>query len=70
MEKKYQYRELKTSEIVEDFMAEDYVLDKLGITIEPRGKNGTMTLEQLENIQETVNWFFSGNWIKEEVEEA
>lgn len=70
MEKKYQYRELKTNEIVEDFMAEDYVLDKLGITIEPKGENGTMTIEQLENIQETVNWFFSGNWIKEEVEES
>lgn len=70
MEKKYLYTNIKTKETVEDFMAEDYVLDKLGITIEPRGKNGTMTLEQLENIQETVNWFFSGNWIKEEVEEA
>ena len=70
MEKKYQYRELRTNEIVEDFMAEDYVLDKLGITIEPKGENGTMTIEQLENIQETVNWFFSGNWIKEEVEEV
>lgn len=70
MEKKFQYRELKTNEIVEDFMAEDYVLDKLGITIKPKGQNGTMTLEQLENIQETINWFFSGNWIKEEVEEV
>lgn len=70
MEKKYQYREMTTSEVVEDFMAEDYVLNKLGITIEPKGENGTMTIEQLENIQETVNWFFSGNWIKEEVEES
>lgn len=70
MEKKYQYRNIKTKEIVEDFISEDYVLNKLGITIEPKGKNGTMTIEQLENIQETVNWFFSGNWIKEEVEES
>lgn len=62
---KYQYRELKTNEIVEDFMAEDYVLKRLGITIEPKGIDGTMTTEQLENIEETVNWFFSGNWIKE-----
>ena len=62
---KYQYRELKTNEIVEDFMAEDYVLNRLGITIEPKGIDGTMTTEQLENIEETVNWFFSGNWIKE-----
>ena len=35
MEKKYQYREITTNEVVEDFMAEDYVLKKLGITIEP-----------------------------------
>lgn len=70
MEKKYQYRNIKTKEIVEDFISEDYVLNKLGITIEPKGENGTMTIEQLENIQETVNWFFSGNWIKEEVEES
>lgn len=62
---KYQYRELKTNETVEDFMAEDYVLNKLGITITPKGKNGEMTIEQLENIEETINWFFSGNWIKE-----
>lgn len=66
---KYQYREIKTNEIVEDFMAENYVLDRLGITVTPKGNNGTMTLEQLDNIRETVEWFFSGNWIKEEVED-
>lgn len=66
---KYQYREIKTNEVVEDFMAEDYVLNRLGITVTPKGNNGTMTLEQLDNIRETVEWFFSGNWIKEEVEE-
>lgn len=66
---KYQYREIGTNEIVEDFMAENYVLDRLGISITPKGKNGTMTLEQLDNIRETVEWFFSGNWIKEEVED-
>lgn len=66
---KYQYREIKTNEVVEDFMAEDYVLNRLGITVTPKGNNGTMTLEQLDNIRETVEWFFSGNWIKEEVED-
>lgn len=66
---KYQYREIKTNEVVEDFMAEDYVLNRLGITVTPKGNNGTMTLEQLNNIRETVEWFFSGNWIKEEVED-
>lgn len=69
MEKKYQYKEITTGEIIGDFMAEDYVLEKLGITIEPKGKNGEMTREQIENIEETVEWFFSGNWIKEEVKE-
>ncbi len=70
---KYQYRELKTNEIVEDFMAEDYALTELGLkengqlVMKPKGNNGTMTLEQIENIKETVEWFFSGNWIKEEV---
>ncbi len=68
---KYQYREITTNEIVEDFMAEDYALTKLGLkengklVIIPRGVNGEMTLQQLENIEETKNWFFSGNWIKE-----
>lgn len=69
MERKYQYKNIKTNEIVEDFMAEDYVLNELGITIEPKGKNGEMTTQQLENIEETIDWFFSGNWIKEEVKE-
>lgn len=69
MEKKYQYREIITNEVVEDFIAEDYALNELGITVEPKGENEEMTLQQLENIKETVEWFFSGNWIKEEVEE-
>ena len=69
MEKKYQYKEMSTGEIVEDFMAESYVLDKLGITVTPKGKHGEMTQEQIENIEQTIEWFFSGNWIKEEVKE-
>lgn len=73
---KYQYRKIMTNEIVEDFMAEDYALEKLGLkengklVIIPRGANGEMTIEQLENIEQTVDWFFSGNWIKEEIKEA
>lgn len=70
MEKKYQYRDTTTGEIVEDFMAEDYVLEELGLTVTPKGKNGEMTIKQLENIQETIEWFFSGDsWIKETVKE-
>lgn len=67
--KMYQYRNIQTEEIVDEQEAESYVLDKLGITIEPRGKNGEMTQEQIENIGETVGWYFSGNWIKEKVKE-
>ena len=69
MEEKYQYKNIKTNEIVEDFMAEDYVIDRLGLVIMPKGENGTLTLEQQDFIDSTVEWFFSGNWIKEEVEE-
>lgn len=66
---KYIYKNRKTGKEVEDFMAEDYALEKLGLTVTPRGKNGEMTQEQLENIEQTVEWFFSGDWIKEEVKE-
>ena len=69
MEEKYQYKNIKTNEIVEDFMAEDYVIDRLGLVIMPKGENGTLTLEQQDFIDSTVEWFFSGNWIKEELEE-
>ena len=69
MEKKYQYREIRTGKIVEDFMAESYALDKLGITITPRGKNGEMTLEQMEYKETITDWYFSGNWVKEEIKE-
>lgn len=62
------YRNVKTNEFVFKEDAEEYVLDTLGITITPKGKNGEMTQEQLENIEETVNWYFSGNWYKDEIE--
>ena len=64
------YRNITTDEVVYKEEAENYVLDRLGIIVTPKGQNGEMTLEQLENIQETVEWFFSGNWIKEEVKEV
>lgn len=65
-----QYRELSTREIVFEEDAENYVLDKLGIEITPKGKNGTMTQDQSDWISETVSWFFSGNWIEEEIKEV
>lgn len=72
---KFIYKNRKTEKEVEGFMAEDYALEELGLkengklTIIPKGKNGEMTLEQLENIEQTVEWFFSGDWIKEEIKE-
>ncbi len=59
------YRNITTGEVVYKEDAEEYVLDNLGLTITPKGKNGEMTIEQIENIEETVNWYFSGNWIEE-----
>lgn len=58
------YRNMTTNEIVEEADAEEYVLNRLGITVTPKGKNGEMTQEQIENIQETVSCFFSGNWVE------
>lgn len=72
---KFIYKNIKTGEKIEDFMAQDYALETLGLkengelVIIPRSKNGEFTVEQLENIEQTVEWFFSGNWIKEEVKE-
>lgn len=69
MEKKYEYVEISTGERIEDYMASDYALDKLGITVKPRGENGEMTLEQMEYIETITDWYFSGNWVKEEIKE-
>lgn len=63
------YRNITTDEVVYKEEAEEYVLDRLGLTITPKGKNGEMTIEQLENIEQTVEWYFSGNWIEEKIEE-
>ena len=64
------YRNMTTDEVVYKEEAEEYVLNKLGLTVTPKGKNGEMTQEQIENIEETVSWFFSGNWIEEEIKEV
>lgn len=64
------YRNITTDEVVYKEEAEEYVLNRLGITITPKGQNGEMTVEQLENIEGTVEWFFSGNWIEEEIKEV
>ena len=64
------YRNITTDEVVYKEEVEEYVLNRLGITIIPKGENDEMTLEQIENIEETVSWFFSGNWIEEEIKET
>ncbi len=64
------YRNITTDEVVYKEEAEEYVLNRLGIKITPRGKNGEMTTEQLENIESTVDWFFSGNWVEEDIKEV
>ena len=61
------YRNITTDEVVYKEEAEEYALNELGLTVTPKGKNGEMTQLQLENIQETINWFFSGNWIEEDI---
>lgn len=58
------YENITTKEVVDEYEAEDYVLEELGITIEPKGINGTKTVEQMEFIENTVEWFFSGNWVE------
>ena len=61
------YRNITTDEVVYKEEAEEYVLNRLGITVTPKGKNGEMTQEQIENIESTVEWFFSGNWVEEKI---
>ena len=59
------YVNITTKEIVPECEFEEYVLEHLGITLEPQGENGTRTLEQTEFIENTIEWYFSGNWIEE-----
>lgn len=57
------YKNIKNNKIVYEDEAEQYVLNELGVTITPKGKDGELTVEQVENLKETVEWYFSGNWI-------
>ena len=53
---KYQYREINTNEIVEDFMAEDYVLDRLGIKGERSIEADKITVTT-DNSNLYSNWY-------------
>lgn len=61
------YRHMTRNEFVFEEDAEEYVLDTLGIKIEPKGKNGEYTTEQLDFIDTTIEWFFSGEWYEDEL---
>ena len=63
------YKHMKTNEVVFEEDATVYALEQLGITITPKGKGGAFTQEQTEFICEFTDWFYSGNWIKEEEKE-
>lgn len=57
------YRNMQTDEVVYKEEAEDYVLNRLKMKIEP----GVRNLEQEECISMLVDYYFSGNWIEEEI---
>lgn len=59
------YKNIKTKEIVYEDDMENYVLDELGVTVTPKGKNGELTLEQTEFILTFTEWYFSDNWTEE-----
>ena len=53
--------------------AKEYALTQLGLiandelVIIPRGQKGEYTTEQLDFIDTTVEWFFSGEWYEDEL---
>lgn len=62
MKLKY-YKHIHTGEIVYEDEAELYVFEKLKITV--KAENGVLTDEQKEFIEQTTEWYFSGNWVQE-----
>ena len=62
------FRNRKTKDFVFEEDIEEYVLDKLGITIEPKGKNGELTEEQILMINNTIEDYLYGEWNEEYIE--
>lgn len=58
-----QYRNTQTSEIVFEEDALDYALFKLGIKLEEDINN----VEQEEFKSMITEWYYSGNWIEEDM---
>lgn len=62
------FRNRKTKDFVFEEDIEEYVLDKLGITIEPKGKNGELTQEQILMINNTIEDYLYSEWNEEFIE--
>lgn len=62
------FRNRKTKDFIYEEDVEEYVLDKLGITIEPKGKNGELTEEQVLMINNTIEDYLYGEWNEEFIE--
>lgn len=62
------FRNRKTKDFVYEEDIEEYVLDQLGITIEPKGKNGELTEEQILMINNTIEDYLYGEWNEEFIE--
>ena len=63
------YKNIHTREKVYEPDWSLYVMEQLGFKVIPKGKNGELTLEQKEFIEEFTAWYFSGNWILDEEED-
>ncbi|MCI8486199.1 MAG: hypothetical protein HFJ20_03730 [Clostridia bacterium] len=64
MKVKY-YKHIHTNEIIYEDEAELYAMNQLGVIITTQDKNGILTEEQKQFINDFKDWFFSGNWIEE-----
>lgn len=62
------FRNRKTKDFVFEEDIEEYVLDKLGITIEPKGKNGELTEEQILMINNIIEDYLYSEWNEEYIE--
>lgn len=62
------YKNISNNEIVYKEDAQEYAMEMLGIKIKPMEKDGTYTIEQMEIMQDIEDYYFSGNWIKDELE--
>ena len=63
------YRNRKTNEIVYEEDLEQYVLDKLGVSIEPKGEHGEMTQEQMTIIENILEDYMYNDWTEEYIED-